>query len=497
MGSYEQFAAVARLFREAGFNEGTICRAFGLGDMSDVGRLTSEDVARADISRELSVLVQLFLVLVLVPRPEVEQALDAESIKSLAALGLLVHDDPGDNFYSPVLLYPVDGFVIASDRLTNADGSSNTEMPDIVFPAIYRGTIQFLRLLPAAIGGDALDLCAGTGIGAFALSRDNKRACSVDITRRASEYARFNNALNGCDNVEVLQGDLYEPVKDRMFDCIVAHPPYVPSVSVDTFWRDGGAIGDIFIKRIVEQMPAYLRVGGYALILAQGVDTREGKFEQRARRWLGESAPEFDIIFASEKERGPQKVLELLGKDSPFDVIERLREAFEAADVVSMPYGALFIRRVKRSTDEAPWTIRAQLSSETTGADFQSTFTLHDSVSRPDFAEQLTHATPRLGPYLEVQVTHVVHEGALAPADYIFFTNRPFAKRVRMDDWATGLFMRFDGKATVAEVYDASRADSDMPPGFAINDFLLLVTRSIEAGFLVLPDTDCPVSWTR
>ncbi|HMH45168.1 MAG TPA: methyltransferase, partial [Pyrinomonadaceae bacterium] len=323
-----------------------------------------------------------------------------------------------------------------------------------------------------------------------------KRACSVDLTARATEYARFNEALNDCENIKVLQGDLYEPVRNQTFDCIVAHPPYVPSVSVDTYWRDGGAIGDIFIKRIVEEMPTYLRAGGYALILAQGVDTREGRFEERARRWLGEREHEFDIIFASEKERGPQRVLELLGKDSTDDVIERLREAFAAADVVSMPYGALFLRRAKRSKHERSWTIRAKLSSETSGADFHSTFALHDRVSAPDFAAELARITPRLAPRLEVQVTHVVHEGSLAPAEYIFIANRPFAKRVRMDDWAIGLFMRFDGQSTVAQIYEAARDDSEMPVEFDLNEFILLVTRSLEAGFLVLSDSDCRVSWT-
>ena len=335
IGTREEFATVAQLLREAEFNERTICEQFGLSDISEVGRLINTRVDRADIASQLSVLVRLFLALTFVPGAEIDRACDRQSIDSLLSLGLLRPDGP--NFYSPVFLYPVDGFVIASDRLTNIDGSSNASLPDIVFPAISRGTLQFLRLLPSIEGGEILDLCAGTGIAAFALSRMNKRACSIDITRQASEYARFNKALNGCDKVEVLQGDLYEPVKERMFDCIVAHPPYVPSVNVDTFWRDGGAIGDTFIKRIVEEMPKHLRAGGYALILAQGVDTREATFEEGARRWLGQSAADFDIIFAGEKDRGPQRVLELLARGSSADVIQRLGEAFDAAEVVNMP----------------------------------------------------------------------------------------------------------------------------------------------------------------
>jgi hypothetical protein len=120
---------------------------------------------------------------------------------------------------------------------------------------------------------------------------------------------------------------------------------------------------------------------------------------------------------------------------------------------------------------------------------------LHDRVSAPDFATELARATPRLAPRLEVQVTHVVQEGSLAPAEYIFVANRPFTKRVRMDGWAIGLFMRFDGQTTVTHIYEMARAESELPAGFGLSDFILLVTRSLEAGYLVLSDNDCPVSW--
>jgi SAM-dependent methyltransferase len=496
IGTAKEIAVVLRTLRDAAFDEKTICETFGLGDMSDVGHLTIADIERAEASQQLKVLACLFLVLTLVPRSEVERILGESAIDSFRSLGLLGHGDFGDNFYATVLLAPVDSFFVVSDRLINPDGSPLVERPDVVFPAIYPGTLQFLRLVPANEGADALDLCAGTGIAAFSLSRTNRRAFSVDITSRASDFARFNKALNGCGNVKILQGDLYAPLTGQTFDCIVAHPPHVPSLSFDTIWRDGGLIGDVLIKRIVEELPKYLRTHGYALILAQGADTEEGKFEERVRQWLSESAHEFDIIFAGEKDRSPGKVLEFLGRKTAADVIGQLRDAFEAAGVQNMPYGALFLRRIQRSPDRPPWTIRAKLSSETTGADFQSTFALHDVVSRPEFAAHLPQTNPMLAPHLEVMVTYVVDEGSLVPGEYIFATSRPFAKRVRFDDWTIPLFMRFDGKTTVAQIYEAAKTGSEVPEEFGIDDFVLLVTRSIEAGFLILPRAHCEVSWS-
>lgn len=496
IGTAKDFALILRTLRDASFDEKAICETFGLADLSDVGRLTVSNVEGAEASPQLKVLARLFLVLRLVPRSEVEQILGESAVDAFRSLGLLAHGDFGDNFYATVLLAPVDRFFIASDRLMNPDGSPLEARPDVVFPAIYEGTLQFLRLLPANEGADALDLCAGTGIAAFSLSRTNRRAVSVDLTSRASDFARFNKALNGCENVEIVQGDLYGPVAGQTFDCIVAHPPYVPSLSFDTFWRDGGLIGDVLIKRIIEELPKYLRTGGYALILAQGVDTQEGKFEERVRHWLGETAHEFDIIFADEKDRGPGKVLELLGRKQSADVIGQLRDAFEAAGVQNMPYGGLFLRRKQRTPDQPAWTIRAKLSSKTTGADVQSTFALHDEVSRAEFAAHLPQTTPILAPHLEVLVTYLVNEGSLVPTQYICATNRPYAKGVTFDDWAIHLFMRFDGKTTVAQIYEAAKTQSEMPEEFGIDDLVLLVTRSIEAGFLVLPRAHCEVSWS-
>jgi hypothetical protein len=185
-------------------------------------------------------------------------------------------------------------------------------------------------------------------------------------------------------------------------------------------------------------------------------------------------------------ERSPAQVLELLFKKGPDPAAATLGEEFKRAGVVNMPYGALFIRRVSRSLHQKSWTIRPKLSSETRGADFQATFALHDRVSLTQFAEDLAQAKPRLAPRLEITVRHVVHEGSLVPAEYIFGADRPFAKRAQFDHWAIPLFTRFDGHLTVAAVYDAARAEDEMPEEFGLENFILLVTRSIEAGFLIL-----------
>jgi SAM-dependent methyltransferase len=490
MGSPEEFARIALVLTEASFDEATICRACKLTDMSDSGSIQASDIESADISPRLRLLIRLFLLPALVPRTELELAFDQVEINSFLSLGLLGTGEFGnDDFYSRVLLYPVAGFFIASDRHSLPDYSEFEPPPDIVFPAIFAGTLQFLRLLPRTWDGAALDLCSGTGIGAFVLGRHGKTAVSADITERAAAFARFNCALNNTQNVKVVRGDLYDAVAGRTFGCIVAHPPYVPSLEAKAIWRDGGTTGEELTRRIIAGLPEHLDPGGVFVCLSLGVDTQEGKFEERARAWLGDHADQFDVVFACQELRDPLQVLDTQARKYPElgpKLIQELAAEFRRAGVVKMPFGALCISRAKTTAHRRPWTARTKLSDQTEGPDFAAALTVHDLLSQPNFLANLEQATPRLAPGLEVKVTHVVHDGALLPADFLFEIDRPFAARVRFEGWMVPLLARLDGQTSLAKIYQDARAGATIPDEFKIENLAVLVARTLELGFTVL-----------
>src|SRR4029077_2937664 len=114
---------------------------------------------------------------------------------------------------------PADGFVLASDRREDPDGDPYTPPEDVVFSAIYAGTLRFLRLLPEARGGNALDLCGGSGIGALRLARSARAATTADVAQRSAIFAEFTARLNGVP-IASLCGDLYAPVAGEQFDLI-------------------------------------------------------------------------------------------------------------------------------------------------------------------------------------------------------------------------------------------------------------------------------------
>ena len=288
----EHFTCLRVLLKTAQFGEDEVCRALRISSMADLGAARRDRLHdEAAGSPTLALLIRLFLLIETVSRSEVERAVDAPTLGSLLALDLLRlvrEPDGSEAYFAPVLLYPVAGLVIASDRYENPDTSPFVPPADVVFPAIFRGTLRFLRVISKSPGEEALDLCSGTGIGSLVLSRHVRRVVASDLTARATHFARFNRLLNGCENVEVVQGDLYEPVEERTFDRIVAHPPYVPALSETHVFRDAGETGESVLERIVAGLPRHLRLGGTFYGLSAGWDTAEGPFEARIRRWLGD-----------------------------------------------------------------------------------------------------------------------------------------------------------------------------------------------------------------
>jgi SAM-dependent methyltransferase len=484
IGTAKEFERVAEVLQQASFDEGTICRKLRLKDMSDTGWLRDDE----DISPELRILIRLFFQSVMVPRVEVEQVFERATIDVFMTLGLLGTGEFGnDQYYARCWLYPLAGFLIASDRYSMPDGSAFTPPPDIAFPAIYKGSLQFLKLLPEGITGDVLDLCAGVGIGALVLSQAGSQVVSTDLSERATQFARFNCALNRRENIEVLRSDLYEAVNGRTFDCIVAHLPWITEVNRGL--HDAYAGGESLCKRLVGGLTESLRPGGVCFALTQGRDTKEGKFEERVRTWLKGQADEFDILFAHYEVLTSLEILKSIARRARSfgpEAMAKLESDFELAGLSKMLFGGLYIRRHKTRSGE-PWTARRTLSDATRGADVMSALILHDWISGPDSLARLLESRPQLAPGLQIMSKQVVHEAALVPGEFIFETDKPFAARDSFEAWTARVLARFDGQTTVANVFEEAQT-ATMPAGVGREGFVALIIRALEAGYLVLPE---------
>ena len=85
-----------------------------------------------------------------------------------------------------------------------------------------------------------LDVCTGSGCILLSLLKiaeekglDHITGVGVDISEAALEIAGRNKESLEVGNAELLQGDLLEPVADRMFDMIVSNPPYIRTEEIE------------------------------------------------------------------------------------------------------------------------------------------------------------------------------------------------------------------------------------------------------------------------
>ena len=493
LGPPETALLLLDALRHAGFDAATLCRGLKIPNLSSLGRVRWKEVSFTALPEPLHRAANLFLFGECAPRADLERLLGAAVVEAFLSTGLLrpSQSEPGA-LVSPIFLYPVAGFIVASDRHDDPDGppgQSRDAQPDVVFPAIFGGTLRFLELLPPTAHGEALDLCGGSGIGAMLLGRTARAAVTADITERSTRFAAFNAWLNGCATVESLCGDLYAPVAGRQFDCITAHPPYVPSLGSTMIYRDAGDTGEEITRNIVAGLPAHLRPGGFALVVGQSRDTNDSPYEQRVRAWLGEAQHEFDVIFALQDTKSPEEEVKGMAGRLQEPTREQLAELlarFRRLGTKQFVYGALFLRR--RAAVAAPWTARLELSAETLGPDFLRALQWHDRRGQDGFAAWLPGAKLRMSPHLEIRVRHIVRDDTLLPAEFIFETDRPFAAAMRFDGWVAPLLARFSGGRTPAEVHADARRDEAMPADFHLPDFANLVALLVEKGFLVLTE---------
>jgi len=485
LASPEAFAAVRDFFRQAAFDDSTICRTLRLQDMSEVGGVEWGKASLEGLTARSRWCIDLFLRRGQVAEAQSRTICGDATWTAFQSLGLVRASKKNPaSVYCPVWIYPADGFVLASDRPDDPEGGPFSAAQDVVFPAIYGGTLRFLALLPPAEGGDALDLCGGTGIGALHFSRRARSAVTADITPRAAFFAEFNARLNGVV-IESCCGDLYAPVSGRQFDVISAHPPFVPSLAQDMIYRDGGDSGEEVTRRIVAGLSTHLRCGGTCVILCVARDTRDETLEQRARGWLGPGRDEFDVLFGLEKILPVEEVMQSLRKKNqqlPEEEARRLLERQKALATRQFVYGAVVIRRHARRPAAQP--LRLHLAPEGAAADFERVLAWRHFCREAGFSEWLAASRPRLAEKLQLTVRYMAQDGELTPAEFVFSIEGGLQAALRPDGWIVPLLARLNGTRSPREVLESARLAGGLPDGFGLEPWLQLIKRMIELGLL-------------
>jgi len=232
---------------------------------------------RPDAGEPLPVTIRLFLAGESLPREQVVAALAPVDLAGLQRAGLITVR--GGAVAARVALQPFERLVIASDR-----GTTRPRPGHVV--QIGPATRTLAALTVRREVQSSLDLGTGSGVQALLAATHSVRAVGTDVNPRALRLARLNAALNGVENVEWRQGDLYAPVREERFGLVAANPPFVVSPARDLTYRDGGRSGDSLSREAVTGAALRLDEGGYAGILCSWVTEPGAASVETPRRWL-------------------------------------------------------------------------------------------------------------------------------------------------------------------------------------------------------------------
>jgi 16S rRNA G1207 methylase RsmC len=148
-------------------------------------------------------------------------------------------------------------------------------------------SITLSQLTPRNPVGSVLDLGTGCGVQSLSLSRQASRVVATDVNRRALEAAQLTFALSGVE-VDLREGNLYEPVAGERFDLIVTNPPFVISPPGDErlTYRETDQSSDDFIHQVIRQSADHLTDDGRLVVLGNWAHTRSQAWTDRLAEWI-------------------------------------------------------------------------------------------------------------------------------------------------------------------------------------------------------------------
>jgi len=140
--------------------------------------------------------------------------------------------------------------------------------------------MEALRQLKGKESPRVLDIGTGSGCIALTIAQQHKTAVvtATDRSPEALAIARKNATTHRLiDRVRFLEGDLFAPLGEELFDLIVSNPPYIPTSDISGLMKevrdfepisalDGGSDGLAMYRRLIPDAAAHLVEKGGLLL---------------------------------------------------------------------------------------------------------------------------------------------------------------------------------------------------------------------------------------
>lgn len=158
-------------------------------------------------------------------------------------------------------------------RLERVSGVPLVILPEVFNPALFRtGEMLARHVAGLALppGTRVLDLGCGSGIVSVFAAKPGVSVVASDISPHAARCARMNILLHGLEEqVDVREGDLFDPVAGERFDLVLFNPPYFQGRAREPWelaWRSEDAL-----QRFAAGLRAALTPGGQAVLVLSTV----------------------------------------------------------------------------------------------------------------------------------------------------------------------------------------------------------------------------------
>ncbi|WP_149496641.1 methyltransferase [Roseiconus lacunae] len=243
-----------------------------------------------------------------------------------------------------VLLVPVEDVWLASDLQVLRDHSHKDYVPTVCDAALHLASVAVRQPTRRM-----LDLCCGFSLHGVLASRHAESVITSDLNPRAAAFARFNAALNECQDFTTVTGDVFSAVKGKKFDLILSNPPFIISPEAVTTYRFAPYELDGFVEQMFRQAPDYLQHGGIFQAVCEWVEIDGVDWQQRLQTWFEGRGCDVWVLTANRQLPSTYAANTLRQSDTDADqlpdMIANWEQYFSKQKVNAIHGGFIFLRR--------------------------------------------------------------------------------------------------------------------------------------------------------
>jgi methylase of polypeptide subunit release factors len=437
----------------------------------------------------LATLTVLWVLQQPVPRPALDRAL-AGLVDPLIGAGILRESAGEVVALLDIRPYASDdgasGWVV-SDLSPHLDTMITRMRPDFVL-GVSTASATLAQLTIRRPAKRALDLGTGCGVQSLHLAQHVDTVVATDLNPRAIQLAGLTAKINSIE-LDLRQGDLFDPVADEEFDLIVTNPPYVMSPASQEnerlTYREGSRPVDSLVHEVVRTGAAHLAGGGVLQVLANWAHLTEGDWSERLRAWVATTGCDAHVV--QRETLDPSEYVEMWLSDAGLagspEYRQRYREwldYFAELNIEAVGMGWIVLQRNGRAEpdiriEDWPYSVEQPI-----GPVFDEGFKAVD-LARSSDADLLAHDW-RLA-------EDVVEEtrgspGAADPRTIVLRQQRGFRRAVQADTALAAVLGACDGDLDLHTIVATVAGILSIDPTALTESVLPVIRSCIRDGFL-------------